>query len=210
MMVDAVNCLMNTRGCTDEIINRKWRALNPMSQLIWLHLSDIHFSPKLAWRDGHAHAALLAYLKQCFKEEPHLRPDLIFCTGDIAFGALPKAPLAIQYATAKKFFDELLMVCGKDGVALPKERLFVVPGNHDIDRGCIDKDAQAMLYQKTQNSAQHVETINKRFNDRQLEFQNNIKRLADYASSSKRICRISMIKMAAFATQLCWRWQAYQ
>jgi hypothetical protein len=44
-----------------------------MSQLTWLHLSDIHFHPKLAWRDGRAQDALLTYLKQCFKEEWHFQ-----------------------------------------------------------------------------------------------------------------------------------------
>lgn len=156
-----------------------------MSQIAWLHLSDIHFFPKLKWRDGRAQTDLLAYLTQCFKDEPHLRPDLIFCTGDIAFGALPTAPLAGQYALAKKFFDELLSVCGKDGVALAKQRLFVVPGNHDNDRALINQSAQADLYRKTENSAAHVDAINKRFNGRQLEFQDDIRRLAEYGKFVK-------------------------
>ncbi|AEJ02124.1 metallophosphoesterase [Nitrosomonas sp. Is79A3] len=178
-----------------------------MSQLIWLHLSDIHFFPKLKWRDGHSHAALLTYLKQCFEDEPHLRPDLIFCTGDIAFGELPHAPLLEQYAEAKEFFDNLLQVCGKDGVRMAKQRLFVVPGNHDIDRSCIDRDAQESLYKKTEDSSKHVDAINERFNDRQLEFQNNIKRLADYGKFVKeylphqhdendRICYATVLDVA--------------
>jgi predicted phosphodiesterase len=156
-----------------------------MSQLTWLHLSDIHFHPKLKWRDGHSQDQLLSYLAQCFKDEPHLRPDLVFCTGDIAFGALPKAPLSGQYAQAKQFFDELLRVCGKDGVALAKERLFVVPGNHDIDRGLINQSAQNDLYGKTADSAAHVDAINKRFAGRQLEFQDDIRRLAEYGKFVK-------------------------
>jgi predicted phosphodiesterase len=157
-----------------------------MNQLTWLHLSDIHFHPKLKWRDGHAQDGLLKYLAQCFKEEPHLRPDLVFCTGDIAFGEMRNAPLDGQYLAAKKFFDELLTVCGKDGVALAKERLFVVPGNHDVNRNSFHPDAQETLYRKAADSAKHVAAINQRFQSRQLnEFQADIKRLAEYGKFVK-------------------------
>lgn len=156
-----------------------------MSQLSWLHLSDIHFNPATRWRDGHAQNGLLKYLAQCFNDEPHLRPDLIFCTGDIAFGALPKAPLDAQYLAAKAFFDELLQVCGQGGQAMAKERLFLVPGNHDINRNSVHPDAQETLKRKAGESDKHVDAVNKRFNGRQLDFQADIKRLAEYGKFVK-------------------------
>lgn len=156
-----------------------------MRKITWLHLSDIHFHPRLAWRDAHSHGELLAYLRQLFASDPGLRPDLIFCTGDIAFGELPNAPLIDQYADATDFFSKLLVVCGRAGVPLAKERLFVVPGNHDINRGNIDLDAQATLYKKTEASEQHVATINQRFADQSFEHKNAIRRLDEYQAFVK-------------------------
>lgn len=40
--------------------------------------------------------------------------------------------LAVQYEMAREFFGQVLDVCKCD-----ISRLFVVPGNHDIARGCI-------------------------------------------------------------------------
>lgn len=102
-----------------------------MSKLTWLHLSDIHFLPSNEWRDSTARSDLLEYLEKQLAEH-QIQVDLVFCTGDIAFGKLPAQTLDAQYAMAGQFFDDVLKVCKCD-----KSRLFVVPGNHDIDRGCI-------------------------------------------------------------------------
>lgn len=112
-----------------------------MSTLCWLHLSDIHFRPSHEWRDATARAALLEHLDRQIKQHG-LKIDLIFCTGDIAFGALRDQPLEAQYALAQDFFENILRICGGASGPLPKDRLFVVPGNHDVDRGLIDRAAQ--------------------------------------------------------------------
>jgi GNAT superfamily N-acetyltransferase len=52
------------------------------------------------------------------------KPDLIFATGDIAFFGK-----AAEYELATRFFDDLV-----DAAALNRGHLFVVPGNHDVDR----------------------------------------------------------------------------
>jgi 3',5'-cyclic AMP phosphodiesterase CpdA len=57
------------------------------NKLTWLHLSDIHFQPKTRWRDSVTRNGLIDYLGQMFADENTPRPDLIFCTGDIAYGA---------------------------------------------------------------------------------------------------------------------------
>jgi hypothetical protein len=51
--------------------------------------------------------------------------DFIVATGDIA-----DAGKAEEYALAASFFDELSAASG-----VPKERVFCIPGNHDVDRG---------------------------------------------------------------------------
>lgn len=144
-----------------------------MQQLTWLHLSDLHFHPELG--------QLLAYLKRSFAKNPALLPDLIFCTGNIAFGQLAAEPMAKQYAQAALFLDALLLVCGENGVPLAKERLFVIPGNHDVNRDSVDPDAQETLKRKAEQSKDYVDEINLRFKNRQLVLQNSMRRLAEYA-----------------------------
>ena len=106
---------------------------------------------------------------------------MIFCTGDIAFGETSSSPLSDQYERAKRFFDELLKVCG-DKTPLPKERLFVVPGNHDVNRKLVNSDSQALLQQFARESERHAEKLSQRFADKSLEFQDAIKRLSAYGA----------------------------
>ena len=104
-----------------------------MSTLTWLHLSDLHF------RETHtfdANIVLKALLKDIAEriEEDGLQPAFIVCTGDIAFGGRPT-----EYELARKFFDELLAT-----TKVPLERLFIIPGNHDADRGMVGDDVKAL------------------------------------------------------------------
>jgi 3',5'-cyclic AMP phosphodiesterase CpdA len=50
--------------------------------------------------------------------------DFVLATGDIAYAG--KAP---EYKLAVAFFDELAAA-----TAVPREKIFCIPGNHDIDR----------------------------------------------------------------------------
>ena len=91
-----------------------------------LHLSDVHFGQTIRngtnWRLrrvlGNAWEKNLGEIREDGK------PDLICFTGDIAFSGKET-----EYNEATLFFDELLTRLGVD-----KSRLFVVPGNHDVDR----------------------------------------------------------------------------
>lgn len=154
-------------------------------KLTWLHLSDIHFCPKMEWRDSESRSDLLTYLGIIFSEDDSLRPDLVFCTGDIAFGEVEAAPIADQYAKAKQFFTDLLAICGQKGQPLPRERLFIVPGNHDVNRRLVNTDAQTTLTNWARNANKHVELINQRFNDLTKEFRDTITRLDDYSQFVK-------------------------
>jgi 3',5'-cyclic AMP phosphodiesterase CpdA/pimeloyl-ACP methyl ester carboxylesterase len=85
----------------------------------WLHISDFHIQDG----DGYDRNVILKALVESL--EPDQRPiDFIFATGDIAFSGRES-----QYEKATLFFNQLLAAA-----KLPKERLFVIPGNHDIDR----------------------------------------------------------------------------
>lgn len=146
------------------------------NEITWLHLSDIHFHPSTAWRDSSIRRDLLAFLKRKF-ESGIPKPQMIFCTGDIAYGETKQASLQEQYKDAISFFDDLLTCCG-----LTKDRLFLVPGNHDINRKKISKDQQARLVEMAKSSRSHVTNINQRFSDCDLDHTNAMARLTDYGN----------------------------
>jgi 3',5'-cyclic AMP phosphodiesterase CpdA len=96
-----------------------------MAGLTWLHLSDWHqkgmeFDRKVV-RDA---------LLEDIKKRRHIHPDLekldfIVFSGDLAFSGKKE-----EYKAAKKYLlDPLLYASGLD-----ISRIFIVPGNHDLDR----------------------------------------------------------------------------
>ena len=96
-----------------------------MTELTWLHLSDWHQKGK----DFDRQVVLKALLKDIREREkinPRLRKiDFVIFSGDIAFSGK-----AEEYQTAKEqFFQPLLDAC-----ELTAKQLFIVPGNHDLNR----------------------------------------------------------------------------
>jgi predicted phosphodiesterase len=110
------------------------RALKPPTgqAITWLHLSDLHFRQATAYDENIVLRALLVDVAERGEQED-LRPDFVVVSGDIAFSGQ-----AAEYAMAERFFDDLLATS-----ALGKDRLFLVPGNHDVDRGAISPLAAA-------------------------------------------------------------------
>lgn len=104
-----------------------------MKTITWLHLSDLHFcSPKTGWEARHILKTLQSDLK--LLEDNGLHPDLIFFTGDAAYGHLgPEQGKSIesQLIGAKEFFEE---VRGIFSPPVSVENFFIVPGNHDVNR----------------------------------------------------------------------------
>jgi predicted MPP superfamily phosphohydrolase len=87
----------------------------------WLHLSDFHVG-----KDDYAQRKLFDRIIQHVRHtlSTGLRPDLVFITGDIAnYGKLQ------EYQT---FFDEFLAPL--HNVLDPASHIYIVPGNHDVDR----------------------------------------------------------------------------
>lgn len=106
---------------------------SPAQTVTWLHLSDLHFCEANAYDMNVVLEALLHDIDTRIKED-RLRFDFIVVTGDIAFSANPT-----QYHHARHFFDALLQITG-----LYRNRLFVIPGTHDVDRNSISQRAQAL------------------------------------------------------------------
>ncbi|MAB45828.1 MAG: hypothetical protein CMN67_10410 [Sphingomonadaceae bacterium] len=90
--------------------------------LKWLHISDVHFSGQNSYDQNRLVSALLRSLPNLMLRFG--RPDFVFFTGDLA-----KSGQKSEYAEATSFFEHLLSVLG-----LEKDRLLVIPGNHDVDR----------------------------------------------------------------------------
>ena len=96
------------------------------NSLTWLHISDTHF--------GHGNTNYKIDQKMICREIINDakklttkigKPNLILFSGDVAFGA----NLELEYKEANAWIEELI-----SSVGLTKQDLFIVPGNHDIDR----------------------------------------------------------------------------
>ncbi len=104
----------------------------------WLHLSDLHTcTPKTGWDAK----SILEKLKTDFKK-PALQPDLIFFTGDAAFGHIGSEEgksISHQLDEAAQLFEDIRTAFSP---AVPKENFFIVPGNHDVNRAKV----MSMMY----------------------------------------------------------------
>jgi Calcineurin-like phosphoesterase len=86
----------------------------------WLHLSDIHE------RDCERYARKRMYNQIIEAVKAHTAPDLVFLTGDMAFGGSEHEYHSLEDAFIGRLKEALPPNCP----------LFTVPGNHDVDRDC--------------------------------------------------------------------------
>jgi predicted MPP superfamily phosphohydrolase len=90
----------------------------------FLHISDIHLRPQTVKR--YDQDRVLRGLVQFLERDREGFPlDLIFVTGDLAHSGKTE-----EYVLVVELLRKLMEVTG-----VPAERMFVVPGNHDVDRG---------------------------------------------------------------------------
>jgi predicted MPP superfamily phosphohydrolase len=118
----------------------------------WLHLSDLHTcAPKTGWDSYRVLETLEDDLKY-MENHYDLHPDFIVFTGDAVFGHLPTQGfnIAEQFKDAERFFSR---VRESFISPVPKNRFFIVPGNHDIDRNMVtDDQIQWLLTQGNQDA----------------------------------------------------------
>ena len=110
-----------------------------------LHLSDLHFRADRAWDSDPVLRDLARFIADEVRQG--LVPDLVAITGDLAFSGKPDEyrrdpgqPDDRPHGTAWDWLtDELWPALTPDSARpLPRERLLLVPGNHDADRGQVD------------------------------------------------------------------------
>ena len=101
----------------------------------WLHLSDLHFGYGDAERKWDQRLVLNALRDDVAEVAGALcpKPQAIFVTGDVAFSGATRR--SGEYDEAKEW---LLTVAGS--VGLGKEDIFIVPGNHDVQRNADKED----------------------------------------------------------------------
>ena len=89
-----------------------------------LHISDIHIEsdPDKKFDRTVVLEPLLERVREDY--EKGLKPELVAVTGDIACKGIKE-----EYDLATLFFTDLL-----DAVELGRDRIFIVPGNHDVNR----------------------------------------------------------------------------
>lgn len=97
-------------------------------KVTWLHVSDLHLRENIKWDQDIVMRGLISDVQYMCKEK-NIKIDCIVITGDIAFSGKKE-----EYAMAKEYLYKLLEITD-----VPKERVYIVPGNHDIDRTKISK-----------------------------------------------------------------------
>ena len=98
--------------------------------VFWLHLSDFHMRADKTWDQNQVLTSLLDDIKK-IRDEKGLDFDFCLITGDLAWSGKPK-----EYELVAGFLDRLR---SKDVAGLRKEKILVVPGNHDINRTVIKR-----------------------------------------------------------------------
>ena len=98
--------------------------------MLLLHLSDIHFkAPECLTPELDPNRPIRSYMVQDIQQQmANLGPAAaVLISGDIAFKGAEE-----EFRTAERWITELCAAAG-----CPQERIFVVPGNHDVNRDTI-------------------------------------------------------------------------
>ena len=110
--------------------------MNSNKSIVWLHLSDLHFcEPKTSWDSHRVLDPLIKDIKK-MENDHNLKPDMVFFTGDATYGKIklksgPGWDLDDQYKQVAHFLDKIRTAFSHE---VEKKNLFLVPGNHDVDR----------------------------------------------------------------------------
>lgn len=111
-----------------------------------LHISDLHRDLKDELANGPLLQSLLWDIERCRQQEPGIPPPaLCIVSGDLIFGVSPKHPapaaeLDRQYAQALEFLIALADACFEGD----RERIVLIPGNHDVSYPAVIASATAL------------------------------------------------------------------
>jgi hypothetical protein len=140
--------------------------------LTWLHLSDLHARLRDDW-DFRGVSAAMVHDLQRLQAEHGLRPDFVFFTGDAAYGAAGGEKMADQYVHVRAFLES---VCTAFTPEIPLRHVYLVPGNHDVDRNEITPGETEWL----RNPYRKLEDIIPPMRDNTKQWRSWVERLAAY------------------------------
>nr|VFK54526.1 MAG: Calcineurin-like phosphoesterase [Candidatus Kentron sp. TUN]VFK57376.1 MAG: Calcineurin-like phosphoesterase [Candidatus Kentron sp. TUN] len=147
--------------------------------ITWLHLSDIHLcSPKTGWDADR----ILQYLREDLEkmeQKEGLRPDLLLVTGDLAYGQLGEGDLSLrsQFEDVYLFLEEVRTTFS---TPIPTERIFPIPGNHDVDRRKIMESLTDWLDNLATKKSNPAKFVSQMLNDATGEWPGLMQRLETY------------------------------
>jgi hypothetical protein len=101
----------------------------------WIHLSDIHATDRRHWLQHEVLRGLPEAIEDCTKTYD-ISPDFLFVTGD-----LTDRGNAGGFRIAWDLVIRIAQDCG-----IQRDNIFVVPGNHDVDREKVS-DLVDLIYQ---------------------------------------------------------------
>lgn len=96
--------------------------MNSAEAIRWLHISDFHVKSGDPYDRDRVLNALIGSIPKILSRTGQI--DFIVASGDIAYSGKQE-----EYDRITSFFDQILSDTG-----LPKARLAIIPGNHDVDR----------------------------------------------------------------------------
>jgi 3',5'-cyclic AMP phosphodiesterase CpdA len=121
-----------------------------MHPICWLHISDIHMRVSKVWSQD---VVLKAMCEDIAKQrKTGAAPEFVLVSGDLAFSGN-----AEEYTLVASFFDAVNAAAG-----VPKDHIFCVPGNHDIDR-----ERQKMCFAGARQFAQSQNQIDELLSSRE-------------------------------------------
>lgn len=138
-----------------------------MRPICWLHISDIHMRVSEVWSQD---VVLKAMCDDIARQRKNgLAADFILATGDLAFSGS-----VAEYNLVEGFLDAIGAASG-----VPKECIFCIPGNHDIDR-----QRQKMCFVGARHSAQSPNQVDSLLSSREdmetlLQRQGNYRKFRD-------------------------------
>ncbi|MEI5672150.1 MULTISPECIES: metallophosphoesterase family protein [unclassified Nocardioides] len=104
-----------------------------------LHVSDIHFHKDAYGWDPNLDQRGELVRDLAARVASGGQVDAVLVGGDIAFGGHPD-----EYATAEEWLTTLVAACGGIG----KDRVWTVPGNHDVDRNVLRASMPAQVFRE--------------------------------------------------------------
>ncbi|MEM7539214.1 MAG: effector-associated domain EAD1-containing protein [Chloroflexota bacterium] len=146
--------------------------------ITWLHLSDLHLcKPKNRYDADLLLDTLCADLER-LRDRERLSPDFIFFTGDAAYGHLGDKPgyrIEEQFEEVWCFLEQIRELYA----TVPTENVFLVPGNHDVNRNHVHKTVTAWLA-GLHNAPNAVDEVTAMLRDKDATWGHCMERLSDY------------------------------